>query len=123
MGMVFIVGECCDKPVRGRDGERRLRPSVYISGMSVASAIPPIQGPQRMSHPPPKVNAMRRNRRPPSETSQEICARVRSITAACLVDLRRLVGPDLSRAEVGEAAEAVKQIEARAPSRNVTPSF
>ena len=55
---------------------------------------------------------MRRNRRPPSETPQEICARVRSVTAACLVDLRRLVGPDLSRAEVGEAAEAVKRMEA-----------
>ena len=65
---------------------------------------------------------MRRNHHPPSETPQEICARVRSIIAACLVDLRRLVGPDLSRAEPGEAEETVKRMEARAPSRNVTPS-
>ncbi len=44
---------------------------------------------------------MLRNRHAPPETPQEICVRVKSVTADGLVDLRRLVGPDLSRAELG----------------------
>ncbi len=59
---------------------------------------------------------MQHNNQAPSETPREICARVKTATAADLAVLRRLVGPDLSRAELGEVAEAVKQIEVQMSS-------
>ena len=59
---------------------------------------------------------MQHNQHAPAETPQEICARVKSATAAGLADLRRLVGPDLSRAELGEVAETVKHIQSQVSS-------
>ncbi len=69
-----------------------------------------------MSHPPPKVNTMQHNNQTPTETRQETCARVKTITAAGLADLRRLAEPDLSPTELGEIAETVKQIDAQVSS-------
>ena len=59
---------------------------------------------------------MQHNHQTPTETPRETCARVKTITAAGLADLRRLAEPDLSRAELGEIAETVKQIDAQVSS-------
>ena len=55
---------------------------------------------------------MQRNNQSP----QEICARATRVADGGLAELSRLVGSDLSRAELREAAETVGQLQVRASS-------
>ena len=70
--------------------------------------------PKRMSHPPPKVNAMQHNTQTPSETPQQICGRAKSAVVAAVADLRGQLGSGLSQSEQGEVAETVQRMEAQA---------
>ena len=59
---------------------------------------------------------MKQHNRIPAETLQETCGRVKEVTAAGLADLRRRLGEGLSRAELGQVAETVKQMQAQVSS-------
>ena len=59
---------------------------------------------------------MKRNNQAHTETLQETCGRVKSVTAAGIADLRRRLGEGLSRAELGQVAETVKQMQAQVSS-------
>ena len=72
--------------------------------------------PIKMSHPPSKVEAMKQHNQAQPETLQQTCGRVTEVTAAGLADLRRRLGENLSRAELGQVAEAVKHIQAQVSS-------
>ena len=69
-----------------------------------------------MSHPPGKVNAMQRNNHIPSETPEQVCAWAVAASADIMTALRRLLGAGASRAQLGKAAEAAKQIQAQVSS-------
>ena len=60
---------------------------------------------------------MQHNHHAPPKTPQEICARATRVADAGLAELIRLVGSELSRAELREAAETVNQLQAQASSR------
>ena len=69
-----------------------------------------------MSHPLPKVNTMQHNPSAPAATLEETCGRFETAIAAAVAELRRQVGPDLSRSELGQVAEAVRRAEAQVSS-------
>ena len=72
--------------------------------------------PKRMSHPPPKVNAMQHNTQTPSETPGQICGRAEAANAAAVADLRRLVGAGASREQLGRVAESLRRMESQVSS-------
>ena len=69
-----------------------------------------------MSHPPPKVNAMQHNPSAPAATLEKTCGRFETAIAAAVAELRRQVGPDLSRSQLGQVAETVRRAEAQVAS-------
>ena len=69
-----------------------------------------------MSHPPPKVNTMQHNPHTPAATLEQTCGRFETAIAAAVAGLRRQVGSDLSRSQLGQVAEAVRRAEAQVAS-------
>ena len=69
-----------------------------------------------MSHPSPKVNDMQHNNHAPSETPEQVCARAVTDNADIMTALRRLLETGASRTQMGQIAEATKQIKAQVSS-------
>ena len=69
-----------------------------------------------MSHPLPKVNAMQHNQSTPAATLEKTCGRFETAITAAVAELRRQVGPDLSRSQLGQVAETVRRAEAQVAS-------
>ena len=59
---------------------------------------------------------MQHNNQSPIENPEQVCSRVVAGTADLMTDLRRLLGTEASRAQLGQVAEAAKQIEAQLSS-------
>ena len=59
---------------------------------------------------------MQHNNQSPIEKPEQVCSRVVAGTADLMTDLRRLLGTEASRAQLGQVAEAAKQIEAQLSS-------
>ena len=64
---------------------------------------------------------MQHNNHAPSETPDQVCARAVTDNADIMTALRRLLETGTSRAQLGQTAEATKQIQAQVSSlRNAT---